>query len=188
MADTADFNWLGLLRRLNEHQVEFVVIGGVAASLLGSPVVTYDLDVCVPMTETNVARIFAALGDLRPRFRFRPDKMPVPQDLSRLRGIKNLNLLTDWGIIDLLGDLPNIGSFDDLQTRTSLMDVGGFVCRVLDLDTLLAAKKAAGRDKDLPNILQLEAIKRMRQQQPELFDSSNDSFRPRRGEGQAEDQ
>jgi len=55
--------------------------------------------------------------------------------------------------------------------ESTLMDIGGMTCRVLDLDTLIASKKAAGRAKDLPNILQLEAIKRVRQQQPRLFDS-----------------
>jgi predicted nucleotidyltransferase len=170
MEDSRNFNWVGLLRRLKDHGVEFVVIGGVAASLRGSPVVTYDVDVCAPMAEPNLTKILTALRDLRPRFRFRPDKMPVPQDPARLHGIKNLNLDTDWGTIDLLGELPNIGSFEDLADKTSLMDLGGFTCRVLDLETLLAAKKAAGREKDLPNILQLKAIQRLQKQQPGLFD------------------
>ena len=166
--NSADF--YELLKRLKDHGVEFVLIGGVAAMVQGSPLATYDVDVCAPLSESNVSRILDALRGVRPRFRFRPDKMPVPDDPARLRGIKNLNLLTDLGVIDILGELPGIGSFESLAGKTEDLNVGGFVCRVLDLDTLIAAKRAAGRDKDLLNVRQLEAIRRSRQQQPGLFD------------------
>lgn len=66
-----------LLKRLKDHNVEFIVIGGLAAILQGLPVATYDVDVCAPMSDENIARIHAALRDVRPRFRFRPDKLPV---------------------------------------------------------------------------------------------------------------
>lgn len=170
MQDAPALNWLELLRRLKVHQVEFVIIGGVAASLRGSPVATYDVDVCAPMHDSNVFRIHEALKDLNPRFRFRPDLMRVPEDPVRLRGIKNLNLQTDLGAIDILGELPGICSFQDLKDRTTEMDVGGFLCRILDLDTLIAAKRAAGRDKDLLNVQHLEEIRRAESRQPGLFD------------------
>lgn len=91
--------------------------------------------------------------------------MPLPDDPQRLRGVKNLYLLTDLGLVDLLGELPGIGSFDDLRERTVKMDVGGFHCRVLDLDTLIAAKRAAGRGKDMVGVRHLEVIKQMSERQ-----------------------
>ncbi len=53
------------LQRLNQNEVEFFVIGGVAAWLLGSPLPTLDVDVCAPMHEANVERILNALRDIR---------------------------------------------------------------------------------------------------------------------------
>jgi predicted nucleotidyltransferase len=159
-----------LLKRLKDHDVEFIVIGGLAAILQGSPVATYDVDVCAPMSDDNVAKIHRALRDIRPRFRFRPDKLPVPDDPARLRGVRNLNLVTDVGVIDLLGELPGVGTFDQVRNRTEEINLGGFVCRVLDLETLILSKKIAGRDKDLIGVRHLEAILNKRKQEPGLFD------------------
>jgi hypothetical protein len=164
-------DWYELLRRLKEHGVDFVVIGGVAAALRGSPVATYDLDVCAPLNETNVPRILAAIADLDPRFRFRPDKMRLPVDPNYFRGFNALNLETTLGACDILGDLPGIGSFEELADKTTQMNVGGFTCRVLDIDTLIASKSFAGREKDKPYLAYLEAVRKQDKKQPGLFDS-----------------
>lgn len=148
---------------MKDHDVEFIVIGGVAASLLGSPLPTLDVDVCAPMHDANLQKILDALRDVRPRLRMRPDKMPLPDDLERLRGIKNIYLVTDIGPIDLLNEVPGIGPYSDLSNRTVVLDVGGFTCRVLDLDTLIACKKIAARSKDHAAVMQLEAIKRVQE-------------------------
>jgi hypothetical protein len=54
------------------------------------------------------------------------------------------------------------------------MDVGGFQCRVVELETLIAAKKFAGRDKDVTGVRHLEVIRKIQQQQPGLFDKPKD--------------
>ncbi len=156
-----------ILKRLHDHQVEFVIIGGVAGALHGSPVATYDVDVMAPLDEVNLLRILAAVRDIHPTHRMRPDKLPLPDVIDhRLRGIRNLYLLTDLGILDILGELPEVGSFEELKSRSIEMDVGGFVCRVLDLDSLIATKKAANRLKDQASIHHLLAIRRMRNAEP----------------------
>ena len=53
-----------LLRILCRHEVEFLVVGGVAAILQGSPLTTDDLDVVYSSSEDNTARLAAALADL----------------------------------------------------------------------------------------------------------------------------
>ena len=53
---------MDLLRRLSEQQVEFVLIGGLAANLHGVQKVTEDIDVCIPFTIENVAKIIAAVA------------------------------------------------------------------------------------------------------------------------------
>ena len=111
-----------LLQRLKDQDVEFFVIDGVAASLLGSPLPTLDVDVCAPMHDANLQKI---LDDVRPRLRMRPDKMPLPDDVERLRGIRNIYVVTDIGPIDLLNEVPGIGPYAELTGRTVEMDLGG---------------------------------------------------------------
>lgn len=152
---------LQLLKLLDDKGVAFVVIGGMAAIAHGSPVMTQDVDVCVSFDDENLPRILDALRPVRPRLRQRPDLMPLPDDPDRLRGIKNLYLVTDLGSIDLLGELPGVCSYSDLAHRSVEMDVGGFRCRVLDLDTLIEAKRVAARPKDRYALVHLEAIRDM---------------------------
>lgn len=161
---------LQILQRLNDHKVEYVVVGGMAAVALGSPVVTTDVDVCAPLDEPNLTKIVAALSDIHPRLRMRPDRMPIPENLPQLKNLRNLNLGTDLGVIDFLSELSEVGNYHAIKDRTVCLNLGGVICRVLDLDTLIAAKKAAGREKDRIGVWHLEAIRAIRDQQPGLFD------------------
>jgi predicted nucleotidyltransferase len=163
------FEFRALLRRLTDHGVQYVVVGGVAASLHRSPLGTMDVDVCARLDDDNLQRILDALRDVRPRLRMRPDRMPLPDDVGRLRGIRNLYLQTEIGTIDVLSEITGVGTFDDLAGKTVEMDLGGFTARVLDLDTLIESKRAAGRAKDVPAVHELEAIRMRRRNNPGLW-------------------
>jgi hypothetical protein len=167
---TMAMNPIELLRRLTEAKVDFIVIGGAAAIAHGSAVTTEDLDVCAPLSGSSAVRIVESLQDLRPVFRMRPDLGPVRPDNRYLPLLKNLYLRTDAGQLDVLGELPDVCSYDELAGRCVTMNVEGFACRVIDIDTLIEAKRAAGRDKDLMTIKFLEAIKKKRGSDPGLFD------------------
>ncbi len=149
-----------ILKRLSDAGVPFVLIGAMAAKVHGSPVITEDVDVCIPVDNGTLLKVHAALWELRPRFRFRPDKMPVWEDPTRLFGIKNLNLDTNLGVIDLLGEVTGVGTYDEMVGRTVEVTVGGTPMRVLDLDALIAAKRAAGRVKDKQHLPHLEALRK----------------------------
>src|SRR5665213_35490 len=148
-----------LLQRLTDNHVEFVVIGGVAAILHGSPRTTLDIDVCVLLTEPNLSKILSMLCGINPRFRMRPDKMPVPDDPERMRGLNNLCLDTDLGTIDFLTEVSGVGVYADALRESEIKDAGGFPCGVLPLDALISAKRAANRLKDRLAVLELEAIR-----------------------------
>jgi hypothetical protein len=163
-----------ILKRLTDHGVDYVVVGGVAASLHGSPMGTLDVDVCTTFEEENLRKLIAALADLNPKQRMRPDKMRLPLNLDSLRGVRNLYLLTDLGVLDLMGELPGVGRLEDLAGRTELVHLPGFSCRVLDLDTLIKSKTFAGRPKDIENVQHLEVVRRLRRDQPGLFGDSGE--------------
>jgi predicted nucleotidyltransferase len=149
-----------ILKRLNDHGVEYVLVGGLAAVVHGSSLVTYDVDVCVSFREPNLSKIFDTLREINPRIRMRPDKMRLPDDPARFTSLKNLYLDTDLGSIDFLGELTGVGGFEEVMKHSKVTDFGAFECRVLDLETLIIAKRAAGRPKDIRALPELEALKR----------------------------
>ncbi|MGH7214283.1 MAG: hypothetical protein ACREIT_05925 [Tepidisphaeraceae bacterium] len=155
-----------LLQRLTDAGVEFVVVGGVAASLHGSSLSTEDLDVCIPTTEENVRRVLGALADVEPRLRMLPARPPLPDDVEKLRGVKNLYLITKLGQIDLLGELPPLGSYQDALRRVVIVQVEGRPVRVLDLDSLIDIKRSLNRVKDRMALLYLESLKKRKEQPP----------------------
>ncbi len=157
-------NNVELLSRLHDAGVELVIIGGVAAVLQGSSLLTEDLDVCCPMTEKNTSRLLAALVQLHPRFRFHPKRPYLNQSPKELSKFRTLNLVTDLGDFDVLSDVTGLGDFEALIGRTDTIDVNGRPMRVLDLDSLIQAKTAAGRVKDKLGVIHLEAVKKRRSQ------------------------
>jgi hypothetical protein len=86
---------LTLLRRLTEQRVEFVIVGGMASTLHGSRLLTQDVDVRVPFDRENVTKILAALSELNPKQRMRPDRSPLSTDPATYEGWRNLYVVTD---------------------------------------------------------------------------------------------
>ncbi|HWL94352.1 MAG TPA: nucleotidyltransferase [Phycisphaerae bacterium] len=150
---------LDILRRLSDAGVEYVIVGGVAAVAHGSHQVTEDLDVCAPLTRENVARILAALEGLNPCWRMLPARPPMPLDVALLATYKNLYIVTDWGVIDILSEITGVGDYALVAGSAVNMSFSGIPCRVISIDALIAAKKAIGRSKDLRTVVELEAIR-----------------------------
>jgi hypothetical protein len=144
---------------LTQHQVEFVIVGGVAISAHGSSYLTYDLDVAYARTRDNFKRLAAALAPYHPRPRDFPADLPFVWDEQTIRLGANFTLITDLGNIDLLGEVIGLGDFDQVRSQSVVMTLFGIECRVLSLDALIVAKRAAGRTKDLLALPELEALR-----------------------------
>jgi predicted nucleotidyltransferase len=155
---------LELLKRLNEHQVEFVLIGGLAAVLHGSQTITRDIDVCVPFNIDNMTKLLASLAGLNPQYRERPD-LSFNTDPAYYAQFKNLYLVTDAGAIDLLGEFSGVGDYLEAVKNSDLAELDGKKFRVLTIEALIRAKRAAGREKDWEAIRQLEALQRAKDEQ-----------------------
>jgi predicted nucleotidyltransferase len=151
-----------MLHRLKEGQVEFVIVGGVAAVLHGASVVTDDLDVCYARHRENLERIVQAIAPLHPTLRGAPSDLPFLWDSYTLRNGLNFTLQTDLGSLDLLGEVAGVGTFEQAHADAVLVQVFGIECLVLSLKQLIAAKKAAGRSKDLMVLPELEALLQVR--------------------------
>jgi hypothetical protein len=147
-----------LLRLLSGAGVEFVVVGGVAASAHGSPRVTQDLDVVYRRTPENLNRIVEALTPLQPYPRGAPPGLPFRWDRRTVEFGLNFTLETSLGLVDLLGEITGGGKYEDLLPHSVSVEVFGASCLCIDLMTLIKVKRAAGRPKDFQAIAELEAI------------------------------
>ena len=147
-----------LLAVLTGADVEFIVIGGFAATVHGSAHVTVDLDVVYRRTMDNIARLAAALEPLQPYLRGAPPGLPFHFDVETIKRGLNFTLRTSAGDLDLLGEATGGGSYDDLLTHTEVRQLLGLECRFVDLETLIRLKRAAGRPKDLERIAELELL------------------------------
>jgi hypothetical protein len=147
------------IEALARHEVEFIIVGGVAMNLHGSAHVTFDLDVCYDRRRINLKHIVAALAPYHPRLRELPENLPSIWDEQVLRNGTNFTLTTDIGEIDLLGEVAGVGSYSDAVKASVTVPLYGIECRVLTLDSLIASKRAAGRTKDLLVLPELEALR-----------------------------
>lgn len=155
-----------ILKILTENEVQFVVIGGVAAILHGSSSFTQDIDLCYDRSPENLERLSRALLPFHPTLRGAPEGLPFHFDPSTIKAGLNFTLSTDLGEVDLFGEVGSLGFYAQVVTASIEGEVHGIRCRLLDLDALIASKKFSGRKKDEEVVLQLEAIRELRKRQP----------------------
>jgi hypothetical protein len=152
-------SFLRILQLLERHGVEYVVVGGVAAVLQGAPVTTFDIDALFKVDSANADRLLAVLEALDARYREHGDLRPTRDDL--LAG-GHLLLMTNSGPFDVLGFIGNGKRYEDVAGNTATMAIGDLSVRVLELEALIAEKRALGRDKDVAMVRLLEAVLRRR--------------------------
>ena len=157
-----------ILAVLDQHDVEYVLVGGLGARAHGALRPTSDID-CVPEGGlVNLGRLADALGELGARLRVggmtddEARQLPVQLDAETLRSFGSSTWMTDEGPIDILRELRDRDgrdvSFDVLRGRGIDQEIGGVVVHVAGLDDIIAAKEFAGRDKDheaLPELREL---------------------------------
>lgn len=146
------------LRLLVEHGVDFVVVGGLAASAHGAARVTYDLDIVYSRTSDNLFRLAAALSGVNPYLRGAPTGLPFRWEAETLQRGLNFTLTTSVGDIDILGEIAGGGGFEQLVPHSIRIEAFGIECWCLGLPKLIEVKRAAGRPKDLEAIAELEAL------------------------------
>ncbi|MEO5588634.1 MAG: hypothetical protein ABIS03_03530 [Gemmatimonadaceae bacterium] len=148
-----------LLSALHRPGVEYIIIGGVAATVHGSSRLTQDVDICYERTDANLDRLVRALRPLKPYLRGAPRGLPFEWSAATLRAGLNFTLTTTSGDIDLLGEVTGGGPYSRLIDHTIGVMLFGHKTRVLNLEWLIATKRAAGRPRDLEAIAELEALR-----------------------------
>jgi len=149
-----------LIDALAAEQVDFVIIGGVALVLHGSPRITQDLDICYGRTPENLERLAAVLRPYHPTLRGAPRDLPFELDARSLASGLNFTLESELGDFDLIGEVSGVGGYQQVAADAVPMQVYGHSVRVMSLAALERAKRAAGRLKDLADLAEIAELRR----------------------------
>jgi hypothetical protein len=133
-----------ILSLFNQHEVDYVVVGGYAVAFHGYPRFTRDLDLFYRQTPANAGRILAALhqGGFT-NITLTTEDLLHPQ--------LNYKLGRPPNQIDLNPDVKGI-QWDSAVQKAVDGEILGQPVKFLDFDTLIDAKRAAGRPQDLADI------------------------------------
>jgi hypothetical protein len=159
-ADDAPTDPVEVFRVLNDHGVDYLIIGGVAVQAYGHVRTTQDVDVIVAPDSRNLERLAAALKQLRARLKGVDAHLLGidPTDATHLCDGANFGLATRAGGLDVWTDaaeLKGARPWDEMRARAVTAEVGGQSLRFVDRDDLIRMKLAAGREKDLQDIAAL---------------------------------
>lgn len=155
-----------LLKVLVDEKIDFVVVGGFAAVLHGASQITFDLDVCLLMTQETIQRLKKSLAPHNPVHRQTAKKPSFLKTPENTRGIRNLYLNTDIGTLDVLSEITAVGGYNQVLQNAVEIELFGAKIKVIGLDDLIKSKKAMGRPKDVATMLELNTIKEKKKKRP----------------------
>ena len=149
MADYFNDDFRDFLKALNNQEVDYILVGGMAVILNGYVRTTGDMDVWVKKTKANYRKIVKAFHEF---------KMPV-FDMTEERFLSNEFDVWMFGVepvkIELMTAVKGL-KFENAYTRSQIHNDGDMPVRFLHINSLIKAKKSAGRHKDLDDINQLQ--------------------------------
>ncbi len=156
-------NYFQLLELLSRHDVDFIVVGGVAAILEGVPITTLDLDVVYDRSPENLDRLLEVLQSVEACYRDPAGRHIVPT-VEKLTTFRMNLLRTNLGPLDVIASIHGAG-YEDLLASTRIRQVGELRLRVLALAKIIESKELADRDKDravLPVLRKTLELKRQK--------------------------
>jgi hypothetical protein len=105
------FNPVAILKTLNDHGVDYIVIGGVAATIRGSDAITGDLDICYQRTKVNEQRLASSLNVVHAKLTNFPEDLPFGLDERSISNGDTFTFDTDYGRFDCLADPSGTTTF-----------------------------------------------------------------------------
>jgi hypothetical protein len=157
---TGAFDPAEIIGALDRHGVRYVLVGGVAARLHGSPTLTEDIDITPEQTAENLTRLADALADLEARLAV-PDKpagIEIPLDANTFSS-PAMSFTTRAGVVDVVLEVLGVGGHARLHRDAVPFEVQGVRINVAALDDIIRSKEAASRPKDRAHLETLRALR-----------------------------
>jgi hypothetical protein len=143
-----EFRPKSILQTLRAHEVDFVLIGGLAGMAHGSTYPSFDVDIAYARDRANLGRLAAALRELDAKLRGAPEELPFLLDARTLESGAHFTFSTPHGSLDILDTPEGAPPYDQLKAAAVRAEIEGEPVLVASLDHLIAMKERAGRTKD----------------------------------------
>jgi hypothetical protein len=149
-----------IFRVLAEHKVDYVLIGGLAAVVHGSPAMTNDADIVPRRDSSNLMNLAEALRSLEARLRVvdSPEGVAFDPHPALLDSMAMLNMTTRCGDLDLTFTPAGLSDYDALAAASVLFELAGLPVKVAALSDIIRSKEAANRPKDRATLPILHAL------------------------------
>lgn len=166
MPDIAPLDPGRIIKTLDRHGVEFVLIGALAARLYGFPRLTADADITPADDAENMGRLAKALRELHARVFTEsvPEGLVFDCSAATLGRAQMWNLVTDAGRIDVAFRPAGTRGYEDLVSGAEKFRAYGVVFRAASIADIIRSKEAAGRPKDREDVAVLRAIQKKHSQ------------------------
>ena len=152
--DSARLDALRIFEELARHEVNFVLVGGLAAQTHGNTRMTNDVDVIPEPDPANLDRLASALNELGARV-LNPGSEGIDIDAAMLPRATIWQFATPHGDIDILHDAPGAAPFEGLRDRALVIALGDVRVAVAGRDDLIRMKLARGRPVDRADVAAL---------------------------------
>ena len=152
--DIYNEHFLDLIKSLEHHNVQYLVVGGFAVIEHGFSRSTGDLDLYVKDTTENRRQLISALEAIG------MDHLEPLMTAPLIAGYCEI-LMDDGMYADLMAKMPGLNpdDFDEHYRMASINIVEQVTVRFLSYNHLIANKQATGRPKDLLDVAALESIR-----------------------------
>jgi len=164
----SEFQLIGYIRLLAEQGVEYVIVGGVGGRIQGAATTTQDIDIMPDPAPANLERLAQALSHLATEKKEPHSTTYEPHDevdSLEFRTADICSYRTIHGVIDVLMDLPGVGTFDVVRTNARRYAWEDLELLVANIDDIITSKETADRAKDWRAMDALyEARARLREQ------------------------
>lgn len=159
MERRGEFQPESVIRLLGQHEVRYILIGGLAAVTRGASTVTQDVDICHARDAGNLDRLAGALRAVHAELRGTERGLPFKLDAPTLADGDAFTFTTDLGWVDLLATPAGTSGYEDLARTAQPFTLFGQRVLIADIDDLIRMKRAAGRPKDLLAVEELGALR-----------------------------
>jgi hypothetical protein len=143
-----------ILEELTHHEVDFVLVGGLAAQTHGNTRMTNDVDVIPAPERHNLARLADALRALDARV-LNPGHEDTEIDASMLPRATIWQFATRHGDVEVLRDAPGAAPYPELRERALVISLDKARVPVAGRDDLIRMKLARGRPVDRADVAAL---------------------------------
>ena len=162
MPDVAPLDPGRIIQTLDENDVQFVLIGALAARLYGFPRLTADADITPATTKENLERLATALNALDAKVYTEsvPEGLAFDCSAASLARAEMWNLVTNAGRIDIAFKPAGTKGYDDIARNAEKFEAYGVEFLVASVSDIIRSKEAAGRPKDIDDVGMLREIQR----------------------------